>query len=199
MERVTDFIFLGSKITADSDCSHEIKRCLLLGRKAMTHLDSILKSRDITLPPKVCLVKAMVFPVVMYGYESWAIKKAECRRIDAFELWCWPWTARRSNQSIWKKSVLNIHRKDWCWSWNSNTLATWCKELTHLKRPWCWERLKAGGEGDDRGWDGWMASPTRWTWVWVGSGSWRWTGKPGVLQSWGCKESDTTEWFSWTE
>ena len=96
----------GSKITADGDCSHEIKRCLLLGRKAMINLDSILKSRDITLPTKVCLVKAMVFPVVMYGCESWTIKKAECQRIDAFELWCWrrllrvPWTARRSNQSI---------------------------------------------------------------------------------------------------
>ena len=106
METVADFIFLGSKITVDGDCSHEIKRCLLLGRKAMTNLDSILKSRDITLPTKVCLVKAMVFPVVMYGCESWTIKKAEHRRIDAFELWCWrkllrvPWTARRSNQSI---------------------------------------------------------------------------------------------------
>ena len=106
METVTDFIFLGSKITADGDCSHEIKRCVLLGRKAMTNLDSILKSKDITLPTKVHLVKAMVFPVVMYGYESWTIKKAEHRRIDAFELWCWrrllrvPWTARRSKQSI---------------------------------------------------------------------------------------------------
>ena len=106
VETVADFIFLGSKITADGDCSHEIKRCLLRGRKVMTNLDSILKSRDITLPTKVHLVKAMVFPVVMYGCESWTIKKAECRRIDAFELWCWrrllrvPWTARRSNQSI---------------------------------------------------------------------------------------------------
>ena len=109
METVTDFIFLGSKITVDSDCSHKIKRCLLLGRKAMTNLDSILKSRDITLPPKVRLVKAMVFPAVMCGCESWTIKKAECQRIDAFELWCWrrllrvPWTARRSNQSILKE------------------------------------------------------------------------------------------------
>ena len=104
-------LFLGgSKITAEGDCSHEIKRCLLLGRKVMTNLDSILKSRDITLPTKVCLVKAMVFPVVMYGCESWAVKKVECRKIDAFELWCWirllrvPWTARRSNQSIPKIS-----------------------------------------------------------------------------------------------
>ena len=109
METVSDFIFLGSKITTDGGCSHEIKRRLLLGRKAMTNLDSMLKSRDITLPTKVCLVKAMVFPVVMYGCESWTIKKAEHWRIDAFELWCWrkllkvPWTARRSNQSILKE------------------------------------------------------------------------------------------------
>ena len=108
-ETVADFIFLGSKITADGDCSHEIKRHLLLGRKAMTNLDSILKSRDITLPAKVCLVKAMGFPVVMYGGESWTKKKAECQRIDAFELWCWrrllrvPWTARRSNQYVLKE------------------------------------------------------------------------------------------------
>ena len=137
----------------------------------MTNLDSILKSRDITLTTKVCLVKAMIFPIVMYGCESWIIKKAEHQRIDAFELWCWrrllrvPWTARRASQSILKEiTVLNIYWRDWWWSWNSNTLATWCKELTHLKRPWCWERLRAG-EGDDRGWDGWMASPTQWTWV----------------------------------
>ena len=105
VETVSDFIFLGSKITTDGDCSHEIKRRLLLGRKVMTSLDSILKSRDITLPTKVRLVKAMVFPVVMYGCESWTVKKAECRRIDAFELWCpiVPWTARRSNQSILKE------------------------------------------------------------------------------------------------
>ena len=109
METVTDFIFLGSKISEDGECNHEIKRHLLLGRKAMTNLDSTLKSKDITLPTKVRLVKAMVFPVAMYGCESWTIKKAECHRIDAFELWCWrrllrvPWTARRSNQSILKE------------------------------------------------------------------------------------------------
>ena len=108
VETVSDFIFLGSKITADGDFSHEIKRRLLLGRKVMTSLDSIFKSRDISLPTKVCLIKAMVFPVVMYGCESWTVKKDECRRIDAFELWCWsrllrvPWTARRSNQSVLK-------------------------------------------------------------------------------------------------
>ena len=152
----------------------------------MTNPDSIFKSRDITLPTKVRLVKAMVFPVVMYGRKSCIIKKAEHWRIDAFELRCWrrllrvPWTARRSNQSILKISP-GCFWKDWCWSWNSNTLVTWCKELTHWKRPWCWERLKAGGEGDDRGWDGWMASPTQWTWVWASSGSWWWTGKPGML------------------
>ena len=109
MKTVTDFIFFGSKITADNDCSHKMKRCLLLGRKIMTKLDSILKSRDVTLPTKVCLVKAMVFPVVIYGCESWTIKKAEHPRVVAFELWCWRrllrvlWTARRSNQSILKE------------------------------------------------------------------------------------------------
>ena len=118
VETVTDFTFWGSKITADGDCSHELKRRLLLGRKAMTNLDSIFKSRDITLPTKVHLVKAMVFPVVIYGCESWTIKKAEHRRIDAFELWCWrrllrvPCTARRSNQSILKEISPNIHWKD---------------------------------------------------------------------------------------
>ena len=115
METVTDFIFLGSKITADGDCRHEIKRHLLLGRKAMAKLDSILKSTDITLLTKVHLVKAMFFPVVMYGCESWSIRKTEHQRIDDFELWCWrrllriPWTARRSNQSILKESILNIY------------------------------------------------------------------------------------------
>ena len=197
---VADFIYLFcSKITVDGDCSHEIKRHLLLGRKLMTNLDSILKSRDITLSTKVHLLKAMIFPVVMYGCESWTIKNAECRKIDAFELWnstvafelqqlCWrrllrvPWTARRSNQSILKEISPGCSWKDWCWSWNCNTLATWCEELTHWKRPWCWERLMTGGEGDDRGWDSWMASLTQWTWVWVDSGSWWWTGRPGVLR-----------------
>ena len=130
VETVADVIFLGSKINADSDCSHEIKWRLLLGRKAMTNLDSLLKSRDITLPANVHLVKAMVFPVVMYGCESWTIKKAECQRIDAFELWCWrrflwvPWTARISNQSILKEISPEYYSKDWYWSWNSKTLTT---------------------------------------------------------------------------
>ena len=117
-ETVTHFIFLGSKITADGDCSHKTKRCLLLGRKVITNLDSILKNRDIILPTKVHLVKAMVFPVVMYGCESWTVKKAEHQKMDAFELWCWrrllrvPWTARRSNQSILRRSVLGVHWKE---------------------------------------------------------------------------------------
>ena len=109
------------------------------------------------------------------------------------------WTIRRSNQSILKEISPWIHWKDWCWSWNSNTLATWCEELTHLQRPWCWERLKVGGEGDDRGWDGWMTLLTRWTWVWVNSGSWWWTGRPGVLWLMGLQRVDTTEWLNWTE
>ena len=180
-------ILLGSKITVDGDCSHEIKRRLLLGRKVMTNLHSILKSRDITLPTKFHLVKAMVSPVVKYRCKSWIIKKVECQRINAFELWCWrrllrvPWTSRRSNQSILKEISLNIHWQDWCWSWNSNTLATWRKDSTHWKRPWCWERLKAGGEGDNREWYGWMVSLMRWTRVWVRSRSWWWAGRPGML------------------
>ena len=263
METVRDSIILGSKITADGYCSHKIKRCLLLGKKAMINLDSVLKSRDITLPTKVHLVKAMVFPVVMYGCENWVIKKAECLKIDVFELWCWrrllrvPWTARRSNQSIlkeispefslegltlklqyfgclmWRANSLekilmlgNIEvrrrrgrqrirwldgitdsmdmslsklrelvigkpgmlqsvgfqrdRHDWGTeqqqqqdteystqtpSWSSSTLAMWSKEPTDWKRPWCWKRLMAGRERGDKGWDGWMASPTQWTWV----------------------------------
>ena len=149
----------------------------------------------------------MVFPVVMYECESWTIKKAECRRIDAFELWCWrrllrvPWTARRSNQSILKEISPEYSLEGWMLKLKLNTLATWCEVLTQLKRPWCWERLKAGGEGDDRGGDGWMASPTQWTWVWVNSGSWWWTGRPGVLQSMGLQRVGhnwTTE-LSWTK
>ena len=127
VETVADFIFLGSKITADGDCSHEIKRRLLLGRKVMTNLDSIFKSRDITLSTKVLLVKAIVFPVVTYGCESWTIKKAECQRIDAFELWCWrrllrvPWTARRSNQSILKEISPEYSLEGLMLKLNSNT------------------------------------------------------------------------------
>ena len=161
----------------------------------MTSLGSILKSRDITLLTKISLVKAMVFPVVMYGCEIWSIKKAESQRIDAFELWCWwrllrvPWTARRSNQSTLKETspeylLEELMLKLKLQHFVSNTF-TWCEELTPLKRPWCWERLKVGGAGDNRGWNGWMALQTQWTCVWVNSRSWWWTGKPGVLQSMG--------------
>ena len=141
--------FWVSKITADVDCIHEIKRCLLLGRKVINNLDSILKSRDITLPTKIRLVKAMVFPVVMYGCESWTIKKAEHWRIDAFELWCWrrllrvPWTAKRSNQSILKEISPGCSLVGLMLKLKVQYLGTWCKELTHWKRPQFWERFKA--------------------------------------------------------
>ena len=153
-------IFLGSCITEDGDYSHEIKRCLLLVRKSMTNLDSMLKGRDTTLPTKIHLMKAMVFPVVMYGCENWTIKKPECWRSDVSALCYWtkllrvPWTARISNQSILKE--INKYSLE---GLMLMLLATWCKELTHWQRPWCWERLKAGGEGDNREWNDWMASP----------------------------------------
>ena len=127
----------------------------------------------------------------MYGCESWTIKKAECQRIDAFELWCWrrllrvPWIARRSNQSILKEISLKCSLEGLMLTLKLLTLVTWCEELTHLKRPWCWERLKVGGEGDDRGWDCWMSSLNQWTWVCVSSRSWWWTGRPGLPQSMG--------------
>ena len=206
VETVADFIFLGSNFTADDDRSHEIKRPLLLGRKVMTNLESILEGRDITLSTKVRLVKAIVFPVAIYGCEIWTIKKAECRRIDAFELWCWRrllrvlWTARRSHQSILKEISPGCSLEGLMLKLKFQYLATWCEELNHLKRPWCWERLRAGGEGNDRGWDGWMASLTRWTWVWVDSGSWWWTGRPGVLQLMGSQRvgHDWTTELNWT-
>ena len=136
----------------------------------------------------------------------WLVKKAERRRIDdAFELWCQEKSLGLKGDPIspsWRKSVLNIHWKDWCWRWNFNTWATWCKKLTHLKRPWCWERLKAGKEGDDRGWDGWMASLTQWTWVSINSRSWWWTGRPGVLQYMGLQKvrqdwATELNWVRW--
>ena len=194
--------FSGLQNTADGDCSHEIKRCLLLGRKVMTNLDGILKSRDITLSTKVHLVKAMVFPLVMYGYESWTVKKAEHRRIDAFELRCWrrllrvPWTARRSNQSILKEISPGCSLEGLMLKMKLQYL-----ELTHWKRPWCWEGLGAGGEGDDRGWDGWMTSLTRCTWIWVNSGSWWWTGRPGMPRFMGSQRvcHDWVSELNWTD
>ena len=156
MERVADFILGGSKITVDGDCSHEIKRHLLLGRKVMTNLDSILKSKDITLPTKVHLVKAMVFPVVMYGCESWTIKKAECQRIDAFELWFWrrllrvPWTARRSNQSFLKEISLGCSLKGLMLKLKLQYFGHLMRRADSLEKTLMRERLRAG-EGKDRG------------------------------------------------
>ena len=205
METVTDFIFGVSKITADGDCSHEIKRCLLLERKVTTNLHSILKSRDIALSTKVRLVKAMVFPIVMYGCENWIIKKTEHQRIDAFELWCWwrlfrvPWTGRRSNQSVLKEISPEYSWRDWCWSWNSNTLATSCEELIHLKdrdagKDWRQEE-KGTTEDEMVGWHhrlnghgfGWTPG--------VGDGQ----GGLACCDSCGRKESDTTERLRWSE
>ena len=191
METVIDFIFLSSRITADGDCSHKIKRHLLLGKKSMTKLDSIFISRDITLLTKVYRVKALVFPVVLYGCERWTSKRAEHQRIHASELWCWrrllrvPLTARRSIQSNPKgnQSWIFFGRID-----------------AEAEAPVLWPpdaKCRIIGKGSDAGkdwrreekemtgWDGWMVSLTRWTWAWVNSGSRWWTGKPGVLQSMG--------------
>ena len=181
---------------------------LILGRKVMTNLlVSILKSLDVTLPTKIHLVKAMVFPVVMCGCESSTIKKVESWRIDAFELWCWRrlltvlWTARRSNQSILGEISPGCSLEGLMLKLKLQHFGTWWEEMTHLKRPWCWERLRVGGEGGNRGWDGWMASPTQWTWVWVNSGSWWWTGRTGMLQFMGSQRVGhnwATE-LNWTE
>ena len=157
------------------------------------------------MPRKVHLVKAMVFPVVMYECECWAIKKAEWGRTDAFELWCWrrllrvPWLVIRPVNSKENQSRIFIRRTDA--ETNSSTLATWWEELTHWKRPWCWKIEGKGGEGEDKGWDGWMASPTQWTWVWASSGSWQWTGKPGLLLSMGLQRvrHDWVTELKWTE
>ena len=154
----------------------------------MTNLDNILESRNITLSTQVHLVKAMVFPVVMYGCESWTIKKVEHWRIDAFELWCWkrlftvPWTARRSNQSILKEINPEYSLEGLMLKLKIQYFGYLMWRADSFERFWFWERLRAGEEGDNRGWDGWMASLTQWTWVWVNSGSWWWTGRPGVLQ-----------------
>ena len=187
-ETVTDFIFLGSKITADGDCSQDIKRRLLLGRKVMTNLDSILKSRDITLPTKVRLVKAMVFPVVLYGCESWTIKKAEGWRIDDFELWCC------LERPLDCKEIQPVHPKgEQSWVFigrtdvEAETPILWslhAKSWPIWKDPDAW---RDWGQEENRmtGWNDWMASPTLWAWVWVNSGTLWWTGRPGVLWSMG--------------
>ena len=197
----------GSKITAEGDCSHEIKRRLLLRRKVMTNLDSILESRDITLPTKVHLVKAMVFPVVMYGCESWTVKKAERWRIDAFELWCWrrllgvPGTARRSNQSILKEISSGCSLEGMMLKLKLQYFGHLMWRVDSLEKTLMLEGIGGRRKGDDRGWDGWMASLTRWTWVWVNSGSWGWTGRPGVLRFMGSQRvgHDWVTDLNWTD
>ena len=157
----------------------------------MTNLDSILKSRDITLQTKICLVKAMVFPLVINGCEIWTIRKAECRSIDAFKLCCWtrllrvPWTARRSNQSILKEISPGCPLEGLMLKLKLQYFGHLMQRTDSLEKTLSWERLKAGREGNHRGWDDWMASPTQWTLVWVNSGNWWWTGRPGMLHSMG--------------
>ena len=197
---------LGSKISADGDCSHEIKRHLLLGRKVTTNLDSIFKSRDITLPTKVHLVKALLFRVVMYGCESWTVKKAECQRIDVFELWCrrrllWvPWTARRSNQCILKETSPGCSLEGLMLRLKLQYYGHLMQRVDSFK-----ESLMMRGSGgkrrrDNRGWDGWITSPTQCTWVWLNSESWWWTRRPGVLQSMGSQRvgHDWATKLSWS-
>ena len=158
-------------------------------------------------PTKVRLAKAMVFPVVTYGYESWIVKKAKWRRIDALELWCWrrllrvPWAARRSNQSILKEISPECSLEWLMLKLKLQYFGHLMRRVDSLERLLCWEGLEAGGEGDDRGWDGWIASPTRWTWVWVNSGSWWWTGRPGVLRFMGSQRvrQDWVTELNWTE
>ena len=176
-ETVRDFIFWGSIITANGDCSHEIKRRSLFGRKVMTNLDSILKSRDITLPTKFCIVKAMVFPVVTYGCESWTIKKAEHWRIDAFELWCWrrflrvPWTSRRSNQSILREINSECSLEGLMLKLKLQYFGHLMQRADSFEKTLMLERVVGRRRGDNGGWGGRMASLIPWTWVWVNSGS----------------------------
>ena len=204
VEIVADFIFLGSKITADGDCSHEIKRCLLLGRKVLTNQDSILKSRDITLSTKVCLVKAMVFPAVMYGCKRRTIKKAEHWRIDAFELWCWRrllrvcWTARRSNQSILKEISPGSSLEGLMLKLKLQYFSHLMRRTDSFEKTLMLGKIESGRRRHNRGWDGWMASPTQWTWVWVNSGSWWWTREAWHAVVHGVTKSHT-RLSNWTE
>ena len=197
IETVTDFLFLGSKITVHGDSSHEIRRCLPLGRKAKTNLDSILKSRDITLPTKVCIVKATSSHVWMWELKGWALKNS-CFHTVVLE--------KTSERPLGSKEIKPVNSKGnqpWIFIGKTDTeaeapiLCTWCKELTHWKRLWCWERLEAKGEGGNRGWDSWMASPTQWTGFEQTPGDRQWrTGKPRVLL---CEVTKSWTWVSdWT-
>ena len=173
----------------------------------MINLDSILKIRDITLPTKVRLVKAMVFPVVMYGCQSWTVKNAERWRFDAFALWCWrrllrvPWTARRSNQFILKEISPGCSLEGLMLKLKLQYFDHLMWRVDSLEKTLMLGGIGAGEEGDDRGWDGWMASPTRWTWIWMNSGSWWWTGRPGLLQFMGSQRVGLSDWteLNWTE
>ena len=212
-ETVADFIFWSSKITADGDYNHEIKRHLLPGRKVMTNLDSILKSRDMTLPTKVHLVMAMVFLAVMYGCESWTIKKAEHRRIDAFELWSWrrllrvPWTAKRSNQSIVKEISPGCSLEGLILKLKLQYSGHVMWRADSFEKTLMLGKIVMLGKIEGRRRSGWqrmrwlMASLTQWTWVWVDSGSWWWTGRPGVLYSTGSQRvrNDWVTKLNWTD
>ena len=177
VQTVSDFILLGTKITEDGDCSHEIKRRLHLGRIAMTNLESVLKSRDVTLSTKVHIVKAMSFLVVVYGCESWTIKKAERRRIDAFELWCWrrlltvPCIARRSNQSILKEINPEYSLEELMLKVRLQYFGHLMRKTDSLEKTPILGKIEGKGEGGNRGWDGWMALLTQWMWVWANLGS----------------------------
>ena len=205
METVANFIFLGSKITGDGDCSHEIKSHLLLGRKAMTNLDNILKSRDITLPTKVCLVKAMVFPVFMYRCESWTIKKAEPRRIYAFELWCWrrllrvPWTARRSNQLFLKEISPEYSLERLMLKLKLQYFGHLMQGTDSLEKTLALGKIEGGRKRGDGEWDGWKVLPTWWhefvQTLRVSDGQ----GRLMCCSPWDHKELETTELLIWTE
>ena len=205
METVSEFIFGGSKITADGDCSHEIKRCLLLGRKVMTNLGRILKSRDITLPTKVRLVKAMVFPVVLYGCESWTVKKAEPWRIDAFEQWCWrrllrvPWTARRSNQSILKQISPGCSLEGLMLKLKLQYLGHLMRRVDSLEKTLMfgdWGQEEKGTTEDEMA--GWHHRLDVHVFEWTPGVCYR-QGGLACCSPWGRKESDTTQRLNWTE
>ena len=189
VEVVTDFLFMDSKITVGGDRSHEIRRWLLLGRKAMTNPDSVVKSRDITLPTKVHIVKAVVFPMVIYWCESWTVKRLRAEELMPSN--CGVEKTPESPLDCKEIKPINLKGnqlwillgKDWCWS--ASTLVTWCEQLTHWKSPWCWEKLRAEGEEGIRGWDNWLASLMQWTCTWANFRRWWGTGRPGLLQSMG--------------
>ena len=204
LKTVTEFIFLGSKITVDSDCSHEIKRCLFLGRKPMTNLDSVLKSRDITLPTKVYIVQAMIF----FSSHVW-MWELDCKNGWVLKNWCF-WTVmleKTLESPLDSKELKPVDPKGnqlWIFIGRTDTeaetpvLCHLMRRANSLEKTLMLGKIEGRRRRDDRGWDGWMASPTRWTWVWASSQSWRWTGRPGCCSPWGRKESDTTERLNWT-